>query len=802
MLRPRSLALPLFLAAAIVAGHARPAAAFDPLVAGDESAAHPDGSGALLFNPAAASTRYPSELALAMRHDRAGSDVYRGSLLMNGFMLSTFGAEGAPLGWGLGLAGGSDAMRFGIAHEWIPDGHGRTGDLRAGLLSRPLPWLSIGVVVEHANRPRLAGGPTDRAYTLGLGVRPLAFLRPVAHSVGTRLTLTADAALAEGGRVDDARLRWGVEVEPVLGIRLRGSYRPDGRSFQLGVSLLGVGSGYHGSSAFDRDRHLLGSTHAVSFHEAEDRTVLAGPKDRRVAVIRVGGPLADDAIKGFSIFGPESGVPVAPIHHQLERALEDPLTHGVLLEIGGAGNMAQLEELRPRIARLRAAGKPVVAWLPAGGGRGDLYLAAACDRIVTSPEAFYVGLGLRAERRSYRKLLADWGLRIDRTSYGKYKSAYRNFSVDSTPPADREAIEHALDTYQEMYVAQITADRRMSRARLLTLLDGRRWIPGDLVSAGLVDTVGYRETALAVLGRLADLGDKPHAARLSHPTARVAWTLPTRIAVVYASGGIESGRSGNDLLLGPVMGSETLGRQIESAFKRRDVDAVVLRIESPGGTTIGSDFIHHTLVRMRGETGKPLIVSMGGAAASGGYNIALPGEKLFADRWTRTGSIGVLFVKPSLERWYEKHDVKQEFFERGRYMRGTSLAQDWDREIQASADSSNLREYRDFVELVARSRNMTWDQTNESAQGRVWLGEEARERKLVDAIGGLEDAIAEARRRAHVPAGEKLAIVEYRRPRPGFVDRVVGSFVTDAWQRNTMTPAPGEALYWMDDEEW
>jgi ClpP class serine protease len=133
-------------------------------------------------------------------------------------------------------------------------------------------------------------------------------------------------------------------------------------------------------------------------------------------------------------------------------------------------------------------------------------------------------------------------------------------------------------------------------------------------------------------------------------------------------------------------------------------------------------------------------------------------------------------------------------------MRGMSLAQDWDKEIQASADSAIQREYHDFVALVAGSRNMTWDQAHEVAQGRVWLGEDAKERRLVDAIGGLEDAIAEARRAIGVPAGEKLRPVEYRRPRPGIVERVVGSYVTDVWERSARMPEPGEVLYWMEDE--
>jgi len=309
---------------------------------------------------------------------------------------------------------------------------------------------------------------------------------------------------------------------------------------------------------------------------------------------------------------------------------------------------------------------------------------------------------------------------------------------------------------------------------------------------------------MRLVGQLAGLGSRPRAIQLLKPAsqpARREWTVPTRIAVVYASGAIETGPSGNDLLLGPYMGAETISRRIDRAFQNHDVQAVVLRVESPGGSSLGSDFIHHATVRMKRDTQKPLIVSMGGAAASGGYQISLPGDRIFADRFTRTGSIGVLYIKPSFEGWYAKHGVKQDDFERGSYMRGLSQNRDWDAEMQASADSSIYQEYREFVSLVADSRNLPFDQVEQVAQGRVWLGGEALDKKLVDQIGGLEDAIAEARRRAGIPAGEKIRLAEYRRPPLSFAERVLGSFASNAFQRAAHLPDFGEALYWMDDDE-
>jgi protease-4 len=785
------------LAALVLAGP-RAAAAY-PRVHGNESVAASDDATGFLVNPAAGGARYPGELLVARADREPDGSAWLGALSHDGLGLAARGEAGRARAWTLGLRG-SGASRLGLAIHWLRGPDARATDYTLGLLARPAPWLSWGAVADHLTRPRVAGLTLDRTWTLGIGVRPLALAPAAAHRTGPAFTLTADLVMDEHARRTAARARFGAELEPLPGLVLRGSTDRDG--FRLGVGIRGVRSAYHGSRAFDREQRPLATTHAISFHHGEDRTVLASRADRRVAVLRLSGQLGDDALAGFTLLeGGERARPVGPIHRALERAREDPLTRGVLLELGGVGNMAQLEELRPRVQALRRAGKPVVAYLEQGGGRGDLYLASACDRVVAAEEAIFQGLGLRVERRYYRGLLADWGLTIDRASHGRYKSAYRSWSADSTPPADREAIEHALDRVQELFVSAVTANRRMDRARLLTLLDGRNWPTEELRKAGLVDSIGYREDALRILGGLSGLGKRPRQAQLSRtPEAARAWRVPARVAVVYASGAIESGESGGDLLLGPYMGARTVVRQLEAAFRHPGVRAVVLRVESPGGSGPASHQIDHAVQRLRRETGKPLIVSMGGVAASGGYYIAAHADRIYADRFTRTGSIGVLFLKPSLERWYREHGVRQDEFERGRYMRGTSLGRDWDPEIQAHADSSIQWHYRRFVARVAEGRGLAFAAADSVAQGRVWLGEDARARGLVDEIGGLDAAIAEARRRAGVPPGERIEPLEFRRPRPPLLGRLLGPMVGELWARTFHLPDPGAAYYLTDDE--
>ena len=800
-MRSRHSLLALGLAALGWAAPAHPGVAeFPGALLGHESVAAVEGAEAVAFNPAALGTRYPSELLVSWTDAESGPTSFRALAGFSRLGLGVAGIEDGPRALTLAGAGGADRLRLGWSVEWwsrARDGR-RATDATLGLLARPTPWLSLGATAAHLGEPRFEGVRLDRAYTVGLALRPLAMPPTLAHTLGPRLTVSADLIALESGTFDQASTRIGAEIEPLAGIALRGAVQDDG-SFQLGLALRGARAGYHAGAAWSDQRRRRSLTHSISTHAAEDRSLFAGAPLRRIAEVRAGGLLGDEALAGLSLFGGDPTTPSRSLHRQLERALEDPLTRGVLLDLRGISNMAQIEELRPRIARLRAAGKPVVAYMEYGGGRGDLYLAGACNRVVATEEAVFAALGLRVERRYYRRWLADLGLRIDRASVGAYKSAYRNFSVDSTPPADRESIERTLDVQQRLLVEALAKDRGIAPARIETVLDGRAWTTADLQSAGLVDSTGFREDACRILGRLCGLGAKPRRVDLSRlEFAERAWRVPHPIAVVYASGGIEVGKSGSDVLNGPYVGSETLIPQIERAFRDREVRAVVLRIESPGGSSLATSLIHHATERLKRETRKPLIVSMGGVAASGGYHLALPGDRVFADRFTRTGSIGVVFVRPSLEGWYRKHGVRQDEFERGDAMGAWSLGRDWGPNAQASADSAIRVTYSAFKARVGAARKLDPAQVEQVAQGRVWMAEDALERRLVDTIGGLDEAVAEARRRAGVPVGQRIAPLEFRRPRPGVIERLIGTTLGEALTRAVRLPEPG-SIEFRDD---
>jgi len=417
-----------------------------------------------------------------------------------------------------------------------------------------------------------------------------------------------------------------------------------------------------------------------------------------------------------------------------------------------------------------------------------------------SPAAEFMGLGLRTERRYYRKAFERFGIRFDRASVGEFKSAYRNYSVDSTPPPDTAVINRMLTQRQDLFVSTVSTGRAVAPDRFEHILDGRPYTPMALVHAGLVDSVLWREEAVADLGRLTDLGKKPRMVDLTKVAqARTAWCVPTRIAVVYASGPIVSGRSTRDLLDGASIGDATLIAQLEQACRTPGVRAVVLRIESPGGSASASYTMDHAVERLRKETGKPIVVSMGSVAASGGYFMALHADKIYADKHTITGSIGVVYVKPSLEGAYAKLGVHEDDFDRGDYMRGLSYAKDWRPREQAAADSSIRRTYRTFVDRVRDGRKLETFEANAYALGRAWMGEDAADRKLIDGIGGLEAAIGEARRLGGVDADEKISLLEFHRPAGSWLERLTSGMVRSQLDDLLRLPEFDEAQARADD---
>jgi len=382
--------------------------------------------------------------------------------------------------------------------------------------------------------------------------------------------------------------------------------------------------------------------------------------DGGVLVWEVGGNYPeerDDSFWGQVRSGGEMTMP--EILFSLYRAAEDDRITGMMLDMRGAAiDWAKVEEIRGAIQNFKDHGKPVVAYMD-GGGTRDYALASTADRIVLSPEATLMVLGLSAEMAFMRDTLEKLGMKADFVHVGAYKSAPERMTRTSASDANREMITSIVDDRYEALLDMLAESRGVEREVVVAWIDRGMFPAMDAVAAGLADTAMYYDEMMdenfpeEEMTYLEDFSlDRPKRSHTEY-----------EVAVVFITGVIMPGPSRFDNFQGKLAGSETVVEQLRSVGEDEDVDAVILRVDSPGGSALASDLIWREIQKVK-ET-KPVIVSMSGLAASGGYYVACLGDSIFADPGTLTGSIGVYAGKMDRSGMYEKIGVNREFITRG-----------------------------------------------------------------------------------------------------------------------------------------
>ena len=423
----------------------------------------------------------------------------------------------------------------------------------------------------------------------------------------------------------------------------------------------------------------------------------------------------------------------------LERAARDEEITALVLDLQGVdADWAKVEELADAVADFRAADKPVVAYVD-GAATRDYVLAAQADQVIMSPEANLTVLGVVAELDFMKETLGKLGMEADFIHVGRYKSAPERMTRDEPSDANREMIEAIVADRWDGLLDGLAAARGRDRAEVAAWIDQGLYDGPGAVAAGLVDTLGYWEDILD--GRFAgeDVTDF-HDYTLVRPRRGDARRT---VGLVHVSGVIMPGESRFDRFQGKIAGSETVVDRLAAMAEDEDVDAVILRVDSPGGSALASDLIWRQIRRVQEE--KPVIVSMSGMAASGGYYVACPGDSIFADPSTLTGSIGVYAGKMDRSAMYEKIGVNREFITRGENALLFTDAGGFTPAQRALFSAQMERFYERFLAKVAEGRGLERDAVHAVAQGRVWTGRQALERGLVDDLGGLRRAIASAK---------------------------------------------------------
>jgi protease-4 len=457
---------------------------------------------------------------------------------------------------------------------------------------------------------------------------------------------------------------------------------------------------------------------------------------------------------------------LADVVEGLKRARDDDRVRAIVAKVGGSGmGLARVQEVRDAVADFRTSGKLAIAWAESFGefthGNMPYYLATAFDKIYLQPSGSVGLTGFRIEQLFLHDALAKAGIDFQSAKRHEYKSAADGLTERGFTGPAREAAQRLTESVTGQLVQVIAERRGMTEQEARDLVAEGPFLAQDAKDKGLVDALGYRDEVYADVRAKAGPGAVllyiPRYYRTQVLTQK-ARKLPARepfVALIHASGPIKGGRSGRGPFGDGPMGSDTISAALRAAADDPRARAVVLRVNSPGGSYSASDTIWREVVRLRGR-GKPVVVSMGDVAASGGYFIAMAADVIVAQPGTLTGSIGVILGKPVFSQLLDRAGVIVDAVGDGDNSQMFSSAhpfteQEWER-INSWLDAI----YRDFTSKVAQGRNMTAERVHDLARGRVWTGADAAENGLVDELGGLHKAAAIARVRGGLPDSAPL----------------------------------------------
>ena len=460
----------------------------------------------------------------------------------------------------------------------------------------------------------------------------------------------------------------------------------------------------------------------------------------------------------------------------IERAADDDAIDGLVLHVGEVDwGWARVSEFRDALREFQSRGKPVHASL-SGGGEQSFLLVSGAD-LVSMPETAILQLdGLTISAMFLRGTYDKLGITPNFASVGEFKSAVETYTRTGFSPPAREALEALLDDEFGLLVDSLAAGRELAPDSMRRLIDEGPFTARAAENAGLLDTLldepGLDALASAGEGRRLGVVPMTRYSRISEGALGEA-----EIALVVASGAIVPGRSHDSPWSGEMCGSETIVGALRDARNRRAVKAIVLRVDSPGGSGQASDDIWQEVRRARAQ--KPVIVSMSNLAASGGYYIACGADRIVAEPSTITGSIGVFGGKLNLLGLYQKLGLNIETASRGRNAEMLSPFRDFTPEEHARYQAQLDDFYRVFLSRVAEGRGMTAEAVDSLGRGRVWSGVSAERFGLVDTLGGMRTAVGVARERAGLGAGDPVRLELYPRPRRTFLRTFLEGLVED-----------------------
>lgn len=453
---------------------------------------------------------------------------------------------------------------------------------------------------------------------------------------------------------------------------------------------------------------------------------------------------------------------------ELRKAAADTRLQGVIVKITPLDlEFAQVQEIRTALRALQAAGKRIIAWVSGEGDSGnrEYYLASVANKVYFTENTLLPLLGLRATAVFLGGVWEKLGVDMQVEQIREYKTFGDLLARKTMSEAHREMTNSLLDSLQEQFTSDIAEARGLSPAQIQTLIDAPTLTAGDFQRASLIDGTRFYDDLLKELapntGRPVPTVSLDKYRRVR--AASVGLVAGPKVAIVYGVGGVTNGESSWSAT-GQSMGAETMAKALEEAAKDNTIEAIIFRIDSPGGSALASDLIWQAVVTAKKT--KPVVVSMSGVAASGGYYVAAGATKIVAQPATLTGSIGIVFSLPNLQGLLDKIGVHTETLKRGRYAQLLEPTRTWTEEERQQVQRLLETLYATFTRRVAEGRGLSVEEVDRIGRGRVWTGAQAVTRGLVDQLGGLETALRIAKEEAGIKAETNVQLVFYPKEQP------------------------------------
>ncbi len=636
-----------------------------------------------------------------------------------------------------------------------------------GVLMRPWRFLSLGLVGRSLNRPTYKEEELRPRWDMGVALRPW-FRNP------EFITFSVDGTYFTSETFDAIAPKYGVEIVPVTGFTIYGNMDPD-KNYAMGIKFSQEFVEFSAQGNIPSEK---GNFYSGGFLYGIERFPAKMAAIQRYLVIDLN--LAYPERKNDGSFLTKENMTFYETLAAIARAENDSRVKGILV-IGQQfrGGWGQAEELRNALSDFRInSGKMVYAHLESASNK-EYYIASAADEISMPPAGTLAITGLRAELMFISDLLDKIGVKADFVAAGDYKSAPNMFTRNSPTPFDEEQTKDILKNLDEHIKNSIIISRRMNPENLNSRFERGLFSADQAKTAGLIDEINYySEMEDKLKGNLVN---KPFwkmdlESYVRSRTYDDSWACKKRIALVVMDGEITSGPSGDtSLFQSNSTGSDTMVTLLDKIERDGSIKAVVIRINSPGGSGLASDIIWKAIMDLK-KSGKYVIVSIGDVAASGGYYLAVGGDHILANQTSVMGSVGVFAGKFSLKGLYEKLGVNKYTYKMN------SKASIWSETDTFSPEEKALLQehikdfYALFLQRVKTSRKLPMEEVEKHAGGRVYLGSSGIERKMADQTGGLMLAIEMARQKAQIREDE-LEIIQLPRGAVDILDLENGTQV-------------------------